>query len=237
LLDVLTDRDLKQSQTNPYAPPPKATTSDSAALKTYLRTDDTKKEKAKASETNLILLTVCFFLGVAINGFIVAAMFLLATLLQGAAGINPLIRLGSLFAIIFVVYALFDLAVAIGLIVRKPWGWWMCVVGLAWAIVERVTAVGTMIAVSEEISRSIGAVIGGFIFCTICISLINFMMQPDTKKKFGLEVRSGMAWGIAIATALVLGGIAFGIGFVAGSQLDEAATVIEAANTGGEGGQ
>lgn len=223
LFDVLTDRDLKQSQANPYAPPPKTETSDAAALKNYLRKDDTAKTKAQTSQTNIIILIVGFFLGVIKNGLLVAVFYLIASLVEQVAEFDPLIRAGALFVGIVAVYAVYNLATAIGLILRAKWGWWLCTIGLLWGVFERVASAVTVLIISEDKMDAIGGILSGLIFSIMCIGFVNFMMQPETQKKFGLSVKSWLGWLVATVVALILFGATFGVGYFAGLQLDSAA--------------
>jgi hypothetical protein len=224
LFDRLTERDLQQAQANPYAPAPKSANNDAAALKTYFRNDDEKKAKEKSSETNLVLLTIGFFLGAVKNGFGLLAIFLLANLLANAAQIDPLLQAGSVIAVVLVVNLVFDVAVGIGLITRKSWGWWITIIGLAWAAADRAVSAVTSILMleEEELPRKIGTGIGALIFCIICLSLLNFMTQPEAQKKFKVNVRPALAWGVGMGLAILLTGIAYGIGFAAGMQIGEA---------------
>jgi hypothetical protein len=133
-----------------------------------------------------------------------------------------------LFIGIVAVYAVYNLATAVGLIMRANWGWWLCIIGLIWGVVERIASVVTVLIVSDEKMKAIGGVFGGTIFSIICISLVNFMMQPDTQKRFGVSVKPLVGWAVAIGVALLLGGIAFGFGFFVGLQLEDAAANIPA---------
>jgi hypothetical protein len=169
---------------------------------------------------------VGFFLGVVKNGFVITAILVLSAILPGlmeqASQAEPLLQLGSLFLVISVVYLFYDLATAIGLILRKGWGWWLTVIGLAWTACERVFSAVTFVMLVEEKAQAIGAVIGASVVMIICLSLLNFMVQPETQKRFGVDVKPGIVWVVALAVGLLLSGIAYGIGMAAGLQLEQA---------------
>lgn len=216
MFNVLTDRDLQQSQVNPYTPVSRAANNDAAALRNYLKADEKKAAEAKSAQTNVILLTVAFFIGVAKNIFTAIALLALGSLLAQAAEMDPLIRAGSVYVAIVLVYAAFDLAAGIGLLLRKPWGWWLSVIGLSWAALERVCAAVAVTLLAEEKAKAIGAIVGGLIFCILCFSLLAFMIKPETQKRFGLVAHPGLAWAVSITVGLVLTGAAFGIGYAVG---------------------
>ncbi|MCU0710129.1 MAG: zinc-ribbon domain-containing protein [Pirellula sp.] len=227
LLDVLTDRDLQQAQANPYAPTSKASNTDAAALRTYLRNDDEKKAQAKKSEGNLVLITVCFFIGMMMNGAIAVLMFAVGSLTQQIEAVAPLIRAGAFFFAIMLVFALFDLAVGIGMIARKPWGWWTAIIGLGWGAWERLSSLIVGGLEAEEYTHLIGVAIGALVFASICLSLINFMIQTETQKKFLVEVKPAVAWLVALLVPLVLQSIVTGILVFAAQELETTLQTME----------
>lgn len=223
LFDVLTDRDLKQAQANPYAPTAKSGTSDAAALRTYIRDDDAKKAKSKTNRTNLILLTVAYFIGVVKNGFIVAAMYALAAILPQLAEVAPFIRAGAYFLGVLAIYAVFDLVAAIGLIMRKPWGWWFATIGLGWAIAERIMSfVAACFAVEDQYWALLGPGLSAFVFCSMCASLVNFMLQTDVQQQFGVTLKGSLVWPIVLLAPLAVEGAIFGVLNYATNELEQA---------------
>lgn len=229
LLDVLTDRDLKQVQANPYAPTAKASNTDAAALRTYLRNDDDKKAKAKKSEGNLVLITVAFFIGMMINSVLAFLMFAVGSLTQQIEAVAPLIRAGAFFFVILVIFALFDLAAAIGMITRKPWGWWTAIIGLGWGAWERLSSVVVGGFEAEEYAKLIGAAIGALVFAGVCLSLVSFMVQPETQKKFLVDVKPTTAWLVALLLPLALQAIVTGVMVFASQQLESSLQTMEQA--------
>jgi hypothetical protein len=212
LFDVLTDRDRQMAQTNPYATTEKSTTNDATALRTYLRDDEAKETKAKQSKSNLLLITACFFLGALKNIAAIAIALALPDELPNAAAATPFLKLKSLYLAVLIPYALFDFAAGIGMTQRKAWGWWLAVVGMGWAVAERVGSWVVVFLTSEEVSFSIGAAIGTLIFGGICAALIGFMLQSETQKRFGVTTKPAIAWLAIVLIPLVIeGGVTAGL--------------------------
>jgi hypothetical protein len=227
LFDVLTERDLQQAQVNPYAPTSKASNTDAAALRTYLRNDDEKKAQVKKSEGNLTLIMVCFFIGVLMNSAVAVVMLAVGSMTQQIEAVAPFIRAGMFFFAILVVFALYDLAAGIGMITRKPWGWWIVIIGLGWGAAERMSSVIVSSIGAEEYAQLIGAGIGALIFSAICLSLISFMIQTDTQKKFLVDVKPAIAWLVALLVPLILQGIVTGVMVFASQELETTLQTME----------
>lgn len=215
-LDQLTENDVKQSQVNPYAPPPKASNTDAAVLRQYVK-DNTKEAKAKAASSNILLLTIFNFIGFGMNTLAGIGMVAIAANADQLKASLPLVAaLGVIGAVMMFFFAAYDLATAIGLITKGAWGWWLALIGLGWGMSNSVfNAVSTFLT-SEEIARAIGGGVGCLIFLLIAGSLVNFLLGEDTQKKFNVKVSTGLGWGLALGIGLVLGGALFGVGFATG---------------------
>jgi hypothetical protein len=216
-LDQLTDKDMKQAEINPHAPPPKSGNSDAKVLKTYVGQDVAAAKKAGASSTNLVLLQVFNFIGFAVNLLGGIGLLALASNPGQLQGASPLFgALGIAGAIVMFAFAVYDLVTAIGLIVRGAWGWWLGVIGLGWGIGNYVLNAGLGFLDTEQIPRAIGGCIGALVGVLIAGSLMKNLIEPETQKKFGLKITPGMAWGIGLGAgltgALILGGLFFAIG-------------------------
>jgi hypothetical protein len=203
-LDQLTEKDLTQSQKNPYAPMPKASNSDAEALKTYVN-DDSKGVKAKSASSNVVLLIAFNFIGffVYLLGGI-GALVLVANPGQLPQGVAITGALGIVLSVVFFLFAIYDLAVAIGLIVRAPWGWWMALIGLGWGMFNNVMNAGLGFLNTEQLPRAIGGAVGALISLLISGALANFLLQPDTQKKFNVKIGVGAGWGIALGIGFVM---------------------------------
>lgn len=216
-LDQLTDKDMKQAEINPYAPPPKSGNSDAKALKTYVGENAVAAKKAGSASTNLVLLQVFNILGFVINLLGGIGLMVLASNPGQLQGASPLFgALGIAGAIVMFAFAVYDLVTAIGLIMRGAWGWWLGVIGLGWGIGNYVLNAGLGFLDTEQLPRAIGGCVGALVGVLIAGSLMKTLIEPETQKKFGLKVATGMAWGIGLGAgitgALILGGLFFALG-------------------------
>ncbi len=216
-LDQLTDKDMKQAEINPYAPPPKAGNSDAKALKTYVGENAAAAKKASSASSNLVLLQVFNLIGFVVNLLAGIGLMALASNPGQLQGASPLFgALGIAGAIVMFVFAVYDLVTAIGLMMRGAWGWWLGVIGLGWGIGNYVLNAGLGFLDPEQLPRAIGGCIGALIGVLIAGSLMKTMIEPETQKRFGLKIGSGMAWGIGLGAgitgALILGGLFFALG-------------------------
>jgi hypothetical protein len=215
-LDQLTENDVKQSQVNPYAPPPKVSNTDAAVLRKYVK-DNNMEAKAKAASSNILLLTIFNFIGFGMNTLAGVGMLAIAANAEQLKASLPLVAaLGLVGAVLMFCFAAYDLATAIGLITKGAWGWWLALIGLGWGMSNSVFNAASTFLISEEIARAIGGAVGCLIFLLIAGSLIQFLLSKDTQKKFKVNVSVGLGWGAALGIGLVLGGVLFGIGFATG---------------------
>lgn len=225
LLDHLTERDHQQFQQNPYAPPPKTSSSDASVLRTYVK-DNGKAVKAKTSQGNLVLLIVCNAIGGFTNLIGGIALFALANFAENVTKAMPMMgTLGTVGGILMLTFAAYDIATMIGLITKQAWGWWLATIGLGWGIANGVGNVATNFLTAEEATGSymIGQAIGALVVLGIMFMLLNFMIDEGTRKLFKVSVPTGAAWGISLGVGLVLGGILFGIGVAIGANAAAAA--------------
>jgi len=224
-LDHLTERDHQQFQQNPYAPPPKTSTSDATVLRNYVK--DTEKEaKAKSSQGNLILLIVCNAIGGFTNLLGGIALFALANFAENITKALPMLgTLGAIGAVLMLTFAVYDIATLVGLATRKSWGWWLATIGLGWAIANGIGNVALNFLTAEDAPGSylIGQAIGALVMLGIMFALLNFLIDVDTRKLFKVNIPAGAAWGISLGVGLVLGGILFGIGMAVGAKAAAAA--------------
>ncbi|MEI8212947.1 MAG: hypothetical protein WCI02_12420 [Planctomycetota bacterium] len=216
-LDQLTERDLKQSEKNPYAPPPKASNSDAAALKTYVK-DDSEAVKAKAASSNLVLLIAFNIIGFVINSFgSLGALVLAMNPASLPEGLAMTTALGYALTVVLFLFAIYDLTAAIGLIRKAPWGWWLALVGLGWGIFNNVLNAGLGFLNTEQLPRAIGGAVGALIGLIVSVSLANFLLQPETQKKFNIKIGTGTGWGISLGIGLVMSVILGVLFFTLGS--------------------
>jgi hypothetical protein len=225
LIDHLTDRDHQQFQQNPYAPPPKTSTSDATFLRTYVK-DDGKAAKAKSNQGNLVLLIVCNAIGGISNLIGGIALFALANFAENVTKAMPILgTLGAIGAVLMLTFAAFDIATMIGLVMKKPWGWWLATIGLGWGIANGLSNVAVNFLTAEDAPGSylIGQAVGALVVLGIMFMLLNFLISDDTRKLFKVNIPAGAAWGISLGVGLVLGGILFGIGMAVGASAAAAA--------------
>lgn len=211
LLDLLTAQDEELVQKNPYAVTEKSSTSDAAVLRTYLKDDDEKKIKEKQSQGNLLAITVCFFLGVIKNIAVMVIALAFAKELPQAAFGFPFIPVGAVYLAVLIPYALFDLGVGIGMGMKKSWGWWLAIVGMGWAIMERIAALIVACLTSDEINGPLFAGGASIVLCIVSFALIHFLFKKENQKKFKVEVKPMIGWLIALLIPLVIEGTITGV--------------------------
>lgn len=211
LFDLLTAQDQELAQKNPYAVTEKSGTSDAAALRTYLKDDDEKKNKEKQSQGNLLAITVCFFLGVVKNIAVMVIALVFAKELPQAAFGFPFIPVGAIYLAVLIPYALVDLGVGIGMAMKKSWGWWLAVVGLGWAIMERIAALAVACLTSDEMNGPLFAGGASLVLCIVSFALIQFLLTKENQKKFKVDVKPMIGWLIALLVPLVIEGTITGV--------------------------
>ena len=219
LLDHLTERDHQQFQQNPYAPPPKSSSSDATVLRTYVK-DNGKAAKAKSSQGNLVLLIVCNAIGGFTNLIGGVALFALANAAENVTKAMPILAtLGTVGALLMLTFAAYDIATLIGLVMKQAWGWWLATIGLGWGIANGLSNVAVNFLTAEDAPGSymIGQAVGAWVVLGIMFMLLNFLIDVDTRKLFKVSIPTGAAWGISLGVGLVLGGILFGIGMAIGA--------------------
>ncbi|MFN7730787.1 MAG: hypothetical protein ACK5OB_02725, partial [Pirellula sp.] len=186
-------------------------------LKTYVGENAIAAKKASSASTNLVLLQVFNIIGFVVNLLGGIGLMALASNPGQLQGASPLFgTLGIILAIALFAFAVYDLVTAIGLIMRGAWGWWLGVIGLGWGIGNYILNAGLGFLDPEQLPRAIGGCIGALIYVLIAGSLMKTLIDPETQKRFGLNVGSGMAWGIGLGAgitgALILGGLFFALG-------------------------
>ena len=137
-------------------------------------------------------------------------LLVLTSILGTIADVLPVAALGALAAGVLLFFGIFDLISGIGLIQRTKWGWWLCVVGLSWAVFDRGFGVAIRFMFAADWTNEIPKAIGGVVFMLASIYFLQFMCQSQTMKMFKLKVHPGLIWGIAISLGLLLGGLGFG---------------------------
>ena len=162
--DQLTEADFNRTAVNPYSPPT-SSTSDAAALRKFGVVDTEIHAVAKAANGNITFLAVLNFIGAA--GYIVAGVLLLAltSILGTVSDVLPIAALGALAAGVLFFFGVFDLISGIGLIQRTKWGWWICVVGLSWAVFDRGFGVAIHFMYAADWTSAIPKAIGGLVLC------------------------------------------------------------------------
>jgi len=219
LFDVLTERDFRQTQVNPYAVSEKSGNSDAAALRTYLKDEDAKKNKAKQNQSNIAVIAVGFFIGLIKTVFLIVMLAALMKVLPQVAETVPFLQLGGIYFVMLIAYAIVDLVAGVGILMRKPWGWWFAVIGLGWIMAERGIGLVSMFMVSDNTPRLIGFAIGTLIASGLAIALINVLLQSDNQAQFKVRVSGAVAWTVAILIPLVIEGVFFALSYTTLSQL------------------
>lgn len=211
LMDQLTEADFNRKAVNPYSPPASTSTSDAVALRRFGAVDDDKKSSAKTASGNITFLAVLNFIGA--TGYIIAGVLLIAltSILSTMSQVLPVAAIGALAGGVLFLFGIFDLVSGIGLIQRTKWGWWLCVIGLSWAIFDRAFGVAVRFMYAQDATAEIPKAIGAGVFMMSSAYFLTFMCQKSTMKMFNLNLHPGMVWGISLALGLLLGGLGFGM--------------------------
>ncbi len=209
-LDQLTEADFSRPAFNPYAPPKSDAISETAVLRKYAGTDAIEEEVNRSAKNNLMFLAVVNFIGAAIYIGLGVLLLALSSVLGALADVLPLAALGAIFAGILFGFGLFDLLTGIGLVKRTFWGWWLCVLGLSWAAVDRASGIAIRFMFTQDWTMEISKAIGAAIFLLSSFFFMSFMCQKKTMKMFKVNVHPGVAWAIGIVFGLAVGGVGFG---------------------------
>jgi hypothetical protein len=211
LFDLLTESDQQATPINPYAVVEKSLVNDAAALKGYLRDDEAKITQAKQSQSNLLIITLVLVFGVIRNIALLVIAFAFLKEIPGALFVNPFLIVGGSYVAVLIVYALFDLAAVVGMVLRKPWGWWLAVFGLGWAIAERIASFVVVCLTNEEFSGPLIVGIAALVLCGFGFVLLASLMSKDSRKSFRVETKPAIVWPLVLLLPLAIeGGITAG---------------------------
>lgn len=219
--DQLTEADFSRPNANPYEPAASARNNDAAVLRKYVG-EGNKEEQKKVASGNITFLAVLNFIGAA--GYLTLGFLLLilSSILGAVADVLPLAALGIFFALFLFGFGVFDLVSGIGLIKRKPWGWWIAIVGLGWAFADRGFGVIAQFINAEDFLNVLPAAIGSLFFMFAQFYFLNFLLQYDTMKLFGLRTKPGLGWAVSLGVGLVLGGGGFAVALLAAASAPDA---------------
>ena len=216
-LDHLTETDFSRPANNPYDPPAKDSTSETAVLRKYAGTDAKIEEENRTAKTNVAFLAVINFIGAALYFGLGVLILVLSSALGTVSEVLPLAALGAAFAAFLFCFGLFDLVSGIGLVKRQFWGWWICIIGLSWSAFDRAGGLALRVMNSPDWSAEIPKLIGAAVFMFSSLYFLNFMCQKRTMKMFKVDVSPAVGWAVAITFGLLLGGVGFGIAMSATS--------------------
>lgn len=109
----------------------------------------------------------------------------------------------------------YDLAAGIGLKQRKPWGWWLGAIGIAWVAGATFPAILGLILIGFaivqgklEIGDAVPGLINGGVSLVIFIAAIWMLRQMINKnimKKYNVAVAPGLAWFACLFAGVLLG--------------------------------
>jgi len=210
-LDQLTASDFSRPSSNPYDPPASSSNSDAAVLKKYAGPDTKAKEMGKTANSNIIFLAIMNFIGAALNLVMGTLVLIISSVLASLADILPLAALGVLFSVLLYFLGIFDLIAGIGLVKRTAWGWWVCAIGLSWALFDRGLSLVILFMRAEDWTAEILKAVGVCLYLFSCFYFLNFMNQKQTMKLFKLELSSVVVWSVTLIVGLLLGGVSFGV--------------------------
>lgn len=219
--DQLTEADFSRPNANPYEPAAAARNNDAAVLRKYVG-EGNKEELKKVASGNITFLAVLNFLGAAVYMTLGVLLLVLSSILGALANVIPLAALGVFLALFLFGFGVFDLVSGIGLIKRKAWGWWIGIIGLGWAMADRGFGIIAQFINAEDYLNVLPAAIGSAFFMFSQFYFLNFMLQSDTMKMFGLKTKASVGWSVALGVGLVLGGGAFAVALLAAASAPDA---------------
>jgi hypothetical protein len=215
-LDQLTEADFKRPPSNPYAVDSSHKSNDAAILRKYAGTAEKLAEESKTADGNILFLAVLHFIGAFFQFAAGIGLLLIMGVAATLSEIMPLAAIGSLFVALLICFGIFDLVAGIGLLSRKPWGWWLCQIGLGWCVFDNVSKIGLRFMFAENWTDPIPKAVGELVFIMANLYFLNFFCKKSTMKLFKVDVHPGVLWSVALGVGLLLGGVTFGLGYSVG---------------------
>jgi hypothetical protein len=205
MFDELTQNDFGQQATNPYAAVASSSRGEGKLLKTFINEEAEEEEKKKKTLV-VIALSILHLIGALGYGVMAIIGLALAATFADVIAQTPYAALGAgLFIGVFAIFALFDAAVFLGLLLKKSFGWWFAMISLSWGVWARASdLIAELLSTQDAIAsipKMIGAVIGGL----LCVILSNSLADDDVKERFGVKTKNGIVYAISMAIGFLLG--------------------------------
>lgn len=209
VFDDLKEQDFERTAVNPYAPTKVDTRRDAKILKTFTAEDEEEKkaEKKKAGMMTIYVMAACHILGGLL--FIVGSLLLIvaAGMLSEVIDEIPFAKVGiSVVAVIVGIAGIFNIATAVGLLIKQSWGWWLAVISCGWAIGERSSGVVDSIANGLDSTEKIqGSAVYG-VFVLVWFVFLQTLVSRETQAIFNVSVKPAVGWVVGLGLALAFGG-------------------------------
>lgn len=222
IFDELTPNDFNRS---PYAVPTmlKADSGkDTKFLNRFSGPDDTIAKAEAESKSWFIFLGVVHIFWAVIYCAGAAVLLLASAALTMIEDSIPILRLG-LAAVMVVVslFAILSAATGTGILMYKPWGWWLGVYSMFWGIFERASAAVLSIADGEGGEYRIGQYVGMAVGILACISFLQLFCSAKNRKAFGIKTSIPIALTICGISALAINGAMTLVIYLTTSGMDE----------------
>ncbi len=202
VFDDLTESDFQR--TSPYEQlySPSTSNNDRATLKRFADDSEERAEKAKGANGMIIFVAVLNFLNALVCGGLAVLLVVAASFLQKIEASIPELSLGIGVGIAFFsLTATVLIAGGVGLLMRKPWGWFLVSMSYAYFLVVRLA---DMVMVFVEGFEQ-GPFFGALIPLLAAVSLSAWIFKEDTRQLFGVK-KSLIGW-IAAGIGVVLAGV------------------------------
>jgi hypothetical protein len=112
--------------------------------------------------------------------------------------------IGVFLSLFLFLFALWDGAIAVGLLMRKPWGWWVCQVGLGANVCLWITSAISRLLKPEDWLTAIVGCIVALIYALCNWGLTYQLMNRGTRKAFNIKTKPKICWIIVIVPWAVL---------------------------------
>jgi hypothetical protein len=219
IFDELTENDFNRS---PYVVPTAASVNTRHDAKMLNRMAGSDPEVAKADAESkgwFIFLGIVHIIWAMIY-FGVAVLFIVASAALAMVEESlPILRLGMAGVVAgTTLFALWTAATGIGILMYKPWGWWLGVYSMFWGIFDRAGALALSLLDGGESSYRSGQYVGMAVGIIACISFLQLFSSARNRKGFKVQTPPAVALPICgVAALLISGGVSLAIYFVVGS--------------------
>jgi hypothetical protein len=221
IFDELTENDFNRS---PYAPPAPMTVNtrgDANYLKRFTVADDGVVKKETESKGWFIFLGVVHIIWAMIYCAGAVLFMVASAALVVAEDSLPMLKLGLAVVAVAFLFAALSTATGIGILMYKPWGWWLGVYSMFWGIFDRISAIALGLLDGGTDSNRISQYVVLGVAILGCISFLQLFCAARSRKTFNVQTPPWIALVICgVAAFVVIGTISLVI-YLTGESLDE----------------